>query len=150
VHAIDYLLKPLRRERLRTALGKTRAAPPVSREALAAAANLPRRHLSVHERGKIHLVPVADILYLRAELKYVTVKTAEREYLVEESLTRLEEEFAEAFVRIHRNCLVARQAVAGFERNAEESESGWAVVIRTTGEKLAVSRRQQHVVKQFR
>ena len=150
VNAIDYLLKPIRRERLLMALGKTRAAPPVSRDALAAAANLPRRHLSVHERGKIHLVPLADILYLRAELKYVTVRTPEREFLVEESLTKLEEEFAEAFVRIHRNCLVARQAIAGFERNAEESESGWAVVIRATGEKLPVSRRQQHVVKQFR
>jgi two-component system response regulator AlgR len=150
VNAIDYLLKPIRVERLLTALGKARAAPPVTREALDAAANQPRRHLSVHERGKIHLVAVAEILYLRAELKYVTVRTAEREFLVEESLTRLEEEFSGLFVRIHRNCLVAREAIAGFERNAEESESGWAVVIRATGEKLPVSRRQHAVVKQFR
>jgi two-component system, LytTR family, response regulator AlgR len=137
-------------ERLLAALAKARAAAPVSREALDAAANQPRRHLSVHERGKIQLVPVADVLYLRAELKYVTVRTVEREFLVEESLTRLEEEFGEAFVRIHRNCLVARTAVAGFERNAEESESGWAVVIKGTGEKLPLSRRQHHVVTQFR
>jgi len=150
VNAIDYLLKPIRLERLLTALRKTRAAPPVSREALDAAANLPRRHLSVHERGKIHLVPIPEILYLRAELKYVTVRTAQREYLVEESLTHLEEEFGEIFVRVHRNCLVARSAIGGFERNADESESGWAVLVKATGEKLAVSRRQQHVVKQFR
>jgi two-component system response regulator AlgR len=150
VNAIDYLLKPIRLERLLTALGKTRAAPPISREAIEAAANQPRRHLSLHERGKIHLVPVTEVLYLRAELKYVTVRTAEREYLVDESLTKLEEEFAESFVRVHRNCLVARAAIAGFERNAEESESGWAVVIKDTGEKLPVSRRQHHVVKQFR
>ena len=150
VNAIDYLLKPIRVERLVTALGKTRAAPPISRQALDAAANQPRRHLSVHERGKIHLVPVAEVLYLRAELKYVTVRTHAREYLVEESLTSLEEEFHDLFVRIHRNCIVARSAVAGFERNAEESESGWAVVIKATGEKLPVSRRQHHVVKQFR
>ena len=150
VNAIDYLLKPIRVERLLAALNKTRAKPPVTREALDAAANLPRRHLSVHERGKIILVPLSDVLYLRAELKYVTVRTAEREYLVEESLTRLEEEFAESFVRVHRNCLVARAAIGGFERNAEESESGWAVVIKATGEKLPVSRRQHHVVKQFR
>jgi two-component system response regulator AlgR len=150
VNAIDYLLKPIRLERLLVALGKTRAAPPVSREALDAAANQPRRHLSVHERGKIHLVALCDILYLRAELKYVTVRTAEREFLVEESLTHLEEEFTEDFVRVHRNCLVARGAIAGFERNAEESESGWAVVIKGTQEKLPVSRRQHHVVKQFR
>jgi two-component system response regulator AlgR len=150
VNAIDYLLKPVRLERLLAALGKTRASPPVTREALDAAANQPRRHLSVHERGRIHLVPVSEILYLRAELKYVTVRTAEREYLVEESLTNLEEEFKDLFVRVHRNCLVARAAIAGFERNAQESESGWAVVIRGTGEKLPVSRRQHHVVKEFR
>ena len=150
VNAIDYLLKPIRVERLLTALGKTRQGPPVSRQALDAAANQPRKHLSVHERGKIHLVPVSEILYLRAELKYVTVRTAQREYLVEESLTSLEEEFSELFVRIHRNCLVARSAISGFERNADESESGWAVVIKATGEKLPVSRRQHHVLKQFR
>ncbi len=150
VNAIDYLLKPIRVERLLAALNKTRAAPKVSREALDAAANLPRRHLSVHERGKIILVPLAEVLYLRAELKYVTVRTVDREHLVEESLTHLEEEFADAFVRVHRNCLVARTAIAGFERNAEESESGWAVVVKGTGEKLPVSRRQHHVVKQFR
>jgi two-component system response regulator AlgR len=150
VNAIDYLLKPIRVERLLVALGKTRAAPPVSRQALDAASNQPRRHLSVHERGKIVLVPIAEVLYLRAELKYVTVKTQEREHLVEESLTHLEEEFAESFVRIHRNCLVARAAITGFERNAEESESGWAVVIKGTNEKLPVSRRQHGVVKQFR
>ena len=150
VNAIDYLLKPIRVERLLAALNKVRGAAPVSRQALAAAANQPRRHLSVHERGKIHLVPIADVLYLRAELKYVTVRTVEREYLVEESLTHLEEEFEADFVRIHRNCLVSRAAITGFERNAEESESGWAVVIKGTGEKLPVSRRQHHIVKQFR
>jgi two-component system response regulator AlgR len=150
VNAIDYLLKPIRVERLLAALSKTRASPKPSRDALDAAANQPRRHLSVHERGKIILVPLADVLYLRAELKYVTVRTVDREFLVEESLTRLEEEFADAFVRVHRNCLVARSAIAGFERNAEDSDSGWAVVVRGTGEKLPVSRRQHHVVKQFR
>ena len=150
LNAIDYLLKPIRLERLLTALRKAHAAPRVSQAALQAAANQPRRHLSVHERGKIHLVPIADVLYLRAELKYVTVRTLEREYLVEESLTSLESEFEPLFVRIHRNCLVARAAIAGFERNADEAESGWAVVVKGTGEKLAVSRRQQHVVKQFR
>lgn len=148
VNAIDYLLKPIRAERLLAALRKARAAVP-TRESLDAAANLPRKHLSVHERGRIHLVPLPDILYLRAELKYVTVRTAAREFLVEESLTRLEEEFAGLFVRIHRNCLVARSAIESFEKNAQESESGWAVVIRGTGERLPVSRRQQQVVRQF-
>jgi two-component system response regulator AlgR len=150
VNAIDYLLKPIRQERLLAALKKTRVGPPVSRAALDAAANQPRRHLSVHERGKIILVPLSEVLYLRAELKYVTVRTAGREHLLEESLTSLEEEFQAEFIRVHRNCLVSRHAISGFERNSDESESGWAVVIGATGEKLPVSRRQQHVVKQFR
>ncbi len=148
VNAIDYLVKPIREERLLAALRKARAAQP-GRAALEAAANRARRHLAVHERGRIHLVPVTDILYLRAELKYVTVRTASREHLVEESLTKLEEEFGEAFVRIHRNCLVARAAVGGFERSDADGEAGWVVLIPATGERLPVSRRQQHVVKEF-
>jgi two-component system, LytTR family, response regulator AlgR len=149
VNAIDYLLKPIRGERLLAALRKARGASPTL-QALDAAAGQPRRHISIHERGRVHLVPVADILYMRAEQKYVTVRTAAQEFLLEESLTHLEGEFGETFVRVHRNCLVARAAIEGFEKSGEESESGWAVVIRGTGERLAVSRRQQHVVKEFR
>ena len=148
VNAIDYLVKPIRAERLLAALAKARAAQP-GRAALEAAANRARRHLAVHERGRIHLVTVADILYLLAELKYVTVRTATREHLVEESLTKLEEEFGESFVRIHRNCLVARAAVAGFERSEADGEAGWVVLVAGTGERLPVSRRQQHVVREF-
>jgi two-component system response regulator AlgR len=148
VNAIDYLVKPIRGERLLAALRKAKAAQP-GRAALEAAANRARRHLAVHERGRIHLVPVADILYLRAELKYVTVRTAVREHLVEESLTKLEEEFGDAFVRIHRNCLVSRAAVGGFERGESDGEAGWVVLVAATGERLPVSRRQQHVVREF-
>ena len=145
MNAIDYLLKPIRR---RAPAGGAQQDARRRRRCRArrstAAANQPRRHLSVHERGKIHLVPVADILYLRAELKYVTVRTVEREYLVEESLTT-----PRGGVRRPLSCASTATAwwraprSRGFERNAEESESGWAVVIRGTGEKLPVSRRQQ-------
>ena len=67
-------------------------------------------------------MPVEDVIYLKAELKYVTVRTAEREYLIEEALARLEQEYGERFVRVHRNCLVARAAVRGFERRSGEGE----------------------------
>lgn len=149
VNAIDYLLKPVRAERLLEALRRARPATPGA-SALSAAADRPRRHFCVHERGRVHLVPVVDVLYLRAELKYVTVKTAEREYLIEESLTQLEPELGPSFVRVHRNCLVARAAIAGFERVGGPGDGGWAAVIRATGERLAVSRRQQHVIREFR
>ena len=100
------------------------------------------------ERGRILLVPVADILYLKAELKYVTARTREREYLLDESLTHLEQEFASRFVRVHRNCLVAREAIAGFEKStAEDGETHWSVLLAGLGEKLPVSRRQWSTVK---
>lgn len=113
-----------------------------------------RSHLSVNERGRIHLIPLGDVLFLKAELKYVTVRTAAREYLLEESLAKLEQEFLGRFVRIHRNCLVAKEAIRGFERGAAieedgEGEGGWAVVLSGVAEKLPVSRRQQHIVREF-
>ena len=94
--------------------------------------------------GIILLVPVAEILYLKAEQKYVTARTAEREYLLEESLVQLEAEFSECFLRIHRNCLVARGAVTGVERAADagDAEAHWQVILDGTAERLPVSRRQ--------
>jgi two-component system response regulator AlgR len=149
VNALDYLLKPVRAQRLAAALAKAAATGPASREALARASHGPRRYLSVAERGKILLVPVAEVLFMKAELKYVTLRTSEREYLVEESLTSLEQEFGAAFVRVHRNCLVARRAIRGFERaGAEDGEgAGWSVLLEGCDERLPVSRRQWPSVK---
>ena len=153
LNAIDYLLKPIRAARLQEALIKAarvpRAAPPKT-EVLDDMRRAPRSALSSSERGKIHLIPVTDIVYLRAELKYVTVRTKSREYLVEESLTRLEEEFGERFVRVHRSCLVARAAIRGFEKGiGDAGESHWQVLLTGADERIVVSRRQQHVVREF-
>jgi len=140
LNALDYLLKPVRAERLAAALRK--AAVP-QQEDLEKAAEGPREYLSVAERNRIVLVPVRDILFLRAEQKYVTVRTRAREHLVEEPLVTLEREFAASFVRIHRNCLVARAAIRGFERvPGEEEEPHWQVVLDGLEERLPVSRRQ--------
>ena len=149
LHAIDYLLKPIRLGRLFDALSHARNAVPIRTEILQELIPEPRKNLSIHERGKILLMPIEDVLYLRAELKYITVRTIEREYLIEESLTALEKEFAARFVRIHRNCLIAKDAIEGFERSDEEGESGWMVKLKGLDELLAISRRQQHIVKEF-
>ncbi|MBI3043624.1 MAG: response regulator transcription factor [Betaproteobacteria bacterium] len=146
VQAVDYLLKPIRLARLKEALA--RATRPRA-EALRGLARAPRTHLATHERGRIHLIPVADVIYLKAELKYVSVRTAAREHLIEESLTKLEEEFGDRFVRVHRNCLVARAAVRGFERAMQSGEAHWEVLLNGVDERIAVSRRQQHVVREF-
>jgi two-component system response regulator AlgR len=130
----------VRAERLAAALRK--ASVPEN-EKLARAADAPREYLSVAERNRILLLPVRDIVFLRAEQKYVTVRTKSREHLVEDSLITLEREFAARFVRIHRNCLVARAAIRGFERApGDEDEPRWLVVLEGVEERLPVSRRQ--------
>ncbi len=149
VHAIDYLLKPIRAARLEEALKRAATANAPKAEALREMRRAARSYLSSSERGKIHLIPVGDIVFLKAELKYVTVRTGVREYLVEDSLTRLEQEFGERFVRVHRSCLVARAAIRGFERAAGGGADGhWEALLKGCDERIAVSRRQQHIVRE--
>ena len=150
VHAVDYLLKPIRLGRLFEALSHVRTVTPLRLDVLRELKREARTHLSVNERGRIHLIPVAEIAYLKAEVKYVTVRTAEREFLIEESLARLEQEFLGRFVRVHRNCLVAREAIEGFEHaTGDDGEGHWVVVMKNIAEKLAVSRRQQQIMREL-
>ncbi len=162
VHALDYLLKPVRASRLALALqrGITSPAHHVPRQeaiaATAAAMHSKRQYFSVQERGRLLLVPITDVLYLKAELKYVTLRTKARDYLIEESLVSIENEMAAIFVRIHRNALVARNAIIGVERaqsgtdiDGDESKIHdiWQVLIREVEERLPISRRQWSVIK---
>ena len=152
LNAIDYLLKPIRLERLQTAIDKAHALKPKQIEALKPLQKT-RSHLSIHERGRVILVPVEQIIYLRAELKYITVRTIEREYLIEESLTHLENEFGERFLRLHRNCLVSPLFISGYEKRHIESSDGvneqrWVALLKGIPEAIAISRRQQHLVRE--
>jgi two-component system, LytTR family, response regulator AlgR len=143
--AVDYLTKPVRLERLQSALQKVErllqargiAGPASSAEALL-----------IHDRGRTERVPLAEVLYFKAELKYVTVRTAARSYILDASLSELEERHATGFLRVHRNALVARRALRALERHddAEEGE-GWAVRLTGVDEVLAVSRRQLAAVR---
>jgi two-component system, LytTR family, response regulator AlgR len=151
LNAIDYLLKPIRSERLAAALAKARPLQVKQSEALQSLQQT-HDHLSIQERGKVLLIPLADVLYFRAELKYVTVRTREKSYLLESSLNQLEHTYAEKFVRIHRNALVARDAIRGFEKQRisageDAGEAAWVVLIKDIPETLVVSRRHQHLIK---
>ncbi|MDR0776655.1 MAG: LytTR family DNA-binding domain-containing protein [Azonexus sp.] len=153
LNAVDYLLKPVRTQRLLTALQKVRGQPPVDPALLAGLGRElrggGRSHLSCHERGRLLLVPVGEVLYFKADLKYVTARTQEREFLLDETLTHLETEFAERFIRLHRAVLVAKTALAGFEKAADDDAEayGWAL-LRGVPERLPVSRRQWAAARQ--
>lgn len=146
LNAIDYLLKPVRTQRLLTALQKierTRPEAVLLGQIGKVVRGGGRTHLSCHERGRLLLVPVDEVLYFKADLKYVTARTVGREYLLDDTLTHLESEFSERFIRLHRAVLVAKTALAGFEKAASDDAEayGWAL-LRGVPEKLPVSRRQ--------
>jgi two-component system, LytTR family, response regulator AlgR len=148
LNAVDYLLKPVRALRLKEALEKAQRAAALPAEVARRVNPDGRRYLSCGERGRVLLVPVPEIVYLRAEQKYVTARTVDREYLLEESLVQLEQEFPQRFIRIHRNSIVARPAVVGFERSHEaDAEGQWMVLLKGVPEKLPVSRRQWPVIR---
>ncbi|TFY96581.1 response regulator transcription factor [Ramlibacter rhizophilus] len=145
LEAVDYLTKPVRLERLQQALQKVERLA----AARAGAAGSAAEALVIHDRGHLVRLPLVEVVYFKAELKYVTVRTASRSYLLERSLSELEDKYREEFLRIHRNALVARRAMRALERHedAEEGE-GWAVRLDGVDEPLAVSRRQLGAVRE--
>lgn len=138
LQAVDYLLKPLRIERLRTALERARRLTGETIRHLQRTQSGPRSHLCARQRGALKLVPVADVLYFLADAKYVEVHYRGGEVLIEDSLVQLEEEFGERFVRIHRSCLVAVDAISGLNRIGE---SETVVLLRDSPITLEISRR---------
>lgn len=197
LEAVDYLTKPVRRDRLDAALARAarwlqaeqlrraastgprdapasaQAADAAPAEALAAegstAGAQPDAHerpqaasqreglasadLVVSERGRIVRVPLSEVLYLKAELKYVTLRTAAHSYVLDDALSELEQRLGPRFLRVHRNALVARHAVSRLVRRPaggveEEGGESWAVCVEPVSEWLAVSRRQLPLVRE--
>ncbi|MGY4830320.1 LytR/AlgR family response regulator transcription factor [Sphaerotilaceae bacterium SBD11-9] len=153
LEAVDYLTKPVRRERLQAALQRvvqrlgTRSVEPV-------ASNEAEPVLLVNELGRKIRVPLSEVLYLKAELKYVTLRTATHTHVLDDALTDLEQRLGERFLRIHRNALVARKALRALERRVlpaegdDEAAEGWVVRVAPVDEWLVVSRRQVAAVKE--
>lgn len=137
--ALDYLVKPVRGERLAAALDKVRTfLAGRARQQDGAPAGPPRSHLCARLRGSLRLIPVEDIRYLQADEKYVVVHHARGEDLIEESLKSLEAEFPTRFIRIHRNCLVARDEIVELQRAPDGQVHA---VLRNVATPLEVSRR---------
>ena len=160
LNAIDYLLKPVRAARLAAALLRARGQRPPPPAVLSGLAQRARTHLSCRDRGRLLLLPLADIVYLKAELKYVTARTAAHEYLIDEALAALEAEFADRFIRVHRSALVARAAITGFVRaepasavqpapGGGDGDAQWYAILAGVAERLPVSRRQWPLVRAY-
>ena len=145
VEAVDYLTKPVRLQRLQAALQKVERL--MTRQTAPEAASADQ-WLVIAEHGRTLRVPLAEVLYLKAELKYVTVRTAQASHLLDSSLSQLEDKYPGRFLRIHRNTLVARHAIRALvrQRDAEEGE-GWAVRLAGVDDLLMVSRRQMAAVR---
>jgi len=143
----DYLVKPVRRERLAEALERL---PVTTRPQRATGESVPesgrRRHLSAHYRGGVQTVPVEQVLYLLAEQKYVTVRHPGGRMLIDESLVSLEQEFPDRFMRIHRNALVASHSLVGLEKGNDGTS---VAVLNGCDERLPVSRRHLPEVRRF-
>lgn len=137
VNARDYLLKPVRADRLLNALRRVIAAPAPT------ASSVP--HLNAYAQGRLLLIPLPDILWLQAEQKYVTAHTRLDSFLLEESLTLLEQLWPQHWLRTHRNTLVARHAIAGVQHLPDNSVR---ILLKDSQQTIPVSRRQIGMVKQ--
>ncbi|GMR19747.1 MAG: alginate biosynthesis regulator AlgR [Gammaproteobacteria bacterium] len=149
VNAVDYLLKPIRKDRLANALMKAHKLTQKQLQEVHQAREevQARTHISVHMRGNIRLVPVPDICYFLADSKYVVVRTAKEEHLIEDSLVNLEKEFGDLYLRVHRNALVAKKFIKGIEKSTSGT---WQVSITDVDDKLLdVSRRHAASVRRW-
>lgn len=149
IEAVDYVTKPVRLSRLVMALQKverrTRGAVPMP-----AGAGSSASFLTVQDRGRTERVPLGEVVYLKAELKYITLRTAGRSLILDGALSELEERHGAYFLRIHRNALVARSRVRALEKHYDDEEGeGWAVRMDGVDEVLAVSRRQLAAVREL-
>ena len=149
LEAVDYLTKPVRADRLAAALQRARQRLRPVTEPMP----LEGPVLVVSDRGRVLRLPVHEVLVLKAEQKYVTLRTASRSLLLDDSLTELEQRVGALggdFLRIHRNALVARRAIRELALRGADDESdgeGWAVRVAPLDEWLAVSRRQVGAVR---
>lgn len=145
VEATDYLTKPVRLERLQQAMGKVRRIRALGNST---ATNEMVPAIVIRDRGRNERVPLHQVVYLKAEQKYVTVRTASRTYILDSSLSDLENRFPGQFLRIHRNALVNPVQMRALEKHyTEEEGEGWAMRLHSVSEVLLVSRRQLSTVR---
>ncbi|MGB0494729.1 MAG: LytR/AlgR family response regulator transcription factor [Kangiellaceae bacterium] len=146
VKAIDYLLKPVRRQNLEEAIAKASTLNQAQISALKLEKQSGRSHISTKISGNIKLIPIKDIIYFQADQKYVTVKHVKGETIIEDTLKTLEAEFKQSYIRVHRNALVAKSFISGLYRDGEGHSY---VTLKDISTKLEISRRHLAEVKKL-
>ncbi len=144
-NAIDYLLKPIQLERLKRALAKAGPLTAHQNQVLIEGEEQ-RTHIAVREKGRIKLIALKDVGFLKADSKYVVVKTMDAEYLINETLNQLEQELGDEFIRVHRNSLVSTRYLDGIEKIGDNT---YQVFLHQFDDKLEVSRRQKPVIRNW-
>ena len=119
--AIGYVLKPVRRQRLESALEHASRLTGQTLNELAEESKLVsrRNHVCARVHGELRLIPIDAVQFFIADQKYVCVHHANGQDLIDDSLKALEQEFADDFVRIHRGALVAVSKIGKLERMAD-------------------------------
>jgi two-component system response regulator AlgR len=145
---LDYLTKPVRRERLQAALHKAERL--MQLQQASQPMGMPEEVVVLHDRGRTERLPLREVIYFKAEMKYITVCTASRCAILDGALNDLEAQYKADFIRIHRNALVAKRALRALLKhwNAEDGES-WTVQLHGTPDQLTVSRRQLAHVREL-
>jgi two-component system response regulator AlgR len=148
LEAVDYLTKPVRQERLQTALQKAERF--LQSQRTSALASNPVEVLMIQDRNRTERLPLTEVIYFKAELKYITVRTALRSYILDGSLNELEDKYGARFMRIHRNALIAKRAARALQRHHDMEEGeGWALKLDGVDDVLFVSRRQLAAVREM-
>jgi len=145
-HAIDYLLKPIRKERLQEALKKAGHLTQAQYAAIEEANKKVPQYISAHAQGGLKLINIEDVIYFYAEHKYVTVFHKDGQVLIEESLKSLEQKYQGGFIRIHRNALVAINQLQALERS---NTGHFSLALKESEQKLDVSRRHLPFVRKL-
>lgn len=146
-HAVDYLLKPVKLDKLQQSLADCSrlSRPQIQHQLEDISSQQVRNHICARVRGNLVLVPLEDIYYFQAEQKYVTIRHVGGELLIEEPLKALEQEFSSQFHRIHRNALIRVERVAGMKNNSD----GHQIFFSDIDDKLDVSRRHLSGVRKL-
>ena len=147
-HVVDYLLKPIRKQRLQEAITSASRLTRVQMQGLSDEQEVAgsRQHISARLGGELRLIPIEEICYFMAEHKYVTVRHREGMVLIEESLKSLEKEFEQRFLRVHRNALVSVDCIAALEK---DREGGHKLKLKDLDETIEVSRRHLPIVRKM-